>query len=236
MSRVSAANPWRASTLACFGDARRRHLQHRAQLFGEAGGDGIRRRPQIDGQSAMAGKGHFQHGDQHAAVRAVMIGEQQAAILQFAQRGKQTRAAASGCRDPPARRRSSCVPAPSSCRPADSCPRPSRSAAGAMACVRSSCGVSVARASCTGANAEMISDTGATTECSPAVVLPRGPHGQRVLADRNGDAQRGAQLHADRAHRGVQIGVLARLAAGGHPIRGQADVGEARGYPPREYW
>ncbi len=57
-------------------------------------------------------------------------------------------------------------------------------------------------------------------------IPPRGSHGQRVLADRDGDPQRGAQLHAHRAHRGIEVCVLARLAAGCHPIRGQANIGE----------
>ena len=57
-------------------------------------------------------------------------------------------------------------------------------------------------------------------------VGPRGAHRQRILAHRNRDAEFGAQLHADRAHRGVQIRILAGLAAGRHPVGRQADVGE----------
>jgi hypothetical protein len=41
--------------------------------------------------SRNAGERHFQQRHQHSAVRAVVIGEQQAAILQFAQRGEQRR-------------------------------------------------------------------------------------------------------------------------------------------------
>ncbi len=58
-------------------------------------------------------------------------------------------------------------------------------------------------------------------------VPPRGSHGQGVLTHRDGDPQRGAQLHTHRPHRGVEVRVLARLAAGCHPIRGQANIGEA---------
>ena len=39
--------------------------------------------------------------------------------------------------------------------------------------------------------------------------------------------KRCTQLDSDRAHRGIQLGILTGLAAGGHPIRRQADVGEA---------
>jgi hypothetical protein len=57
-------------------------------------------------------------------------------------------------------------------------------------------------------------------------ILPRGPHGQGVLAHRDGHPQRGTQVHSHRTHRGIEVRILARLAAGGHPIRGQADVRE----------
>ncbi len=60
----------------------------------------------------------------------------------------------------------------------------------------------------------------------PGRIRPRGAHGQRILADRNRDSQRRAQFDADRAHRGVEVRVLARLAAGRHPIRRQADIPE----------
>ena len=43
--------------------------------------------------------------------------------------------------------------------------------------------------------------------------LPARAHRQAVLADRNADAERRAQLHADRAHRVVERGVLARAVS-----------------------
>ena len=125
--------PMARQTPRALGNARRRHLQHRAQFLGKAGGDGIRHLAQIDVEAAMGGKGHLQDREQHTAVRAVVVGEQQSAILQFAQRRKKARAIARGCRDPPARRRSCRAPAPSSCRPGGSCPPPDRSATGARA-------------------------------------------------------------------------------------------------------
>jgi len=51
-----------------------------------------------------------------------------------------------------------------------------------------------------------------------ALVLPLRAHRQAVLAHRNGNAQRGAQLHTDGAHRVVQRGVFARFAARRHPV------------------
>ena len=72
-----------------------------------------------------------------------------------------------------------------------------------------------------------ISDTGAVTLLRARRRRRHArAHRQRVLADRNRDAERRAQLHADRAHRVVQRGVLARLAGGGHPVRRQLDVAE----------
>ena len=60
-------------------------------------------------------------------------------------------------------------------------------------------------------------------------VLPLGAHRQAVLAHRNGDAQLRAQRHADRLHGGVEVGVLARLAAGGHPVGRQLDARQLDG-------
>ena len=56
-----------------------------------------------------------------------------------------------------------------------------------------------------------------------AAILPLRAHGQAVLAHGNRDAQRGAQLHAHGLHGGVQVGILAGLAASGHPVGGQLD-------------
>ena len=55
-------------------------------------------------------------------------------------------------------------------------------------------------------------------------VAPHRLHRQRILADRDGDAERRAQFFAHRAHRGVQRRVFAGLAAGRHPVGGQLHV------------
>ena len=57
-------------------------------------------------------------------------------------------------------------------------------------------------------------------------VAPRGAHRKRILADRDGDAELGAQLKAHRANRRVQVGILTRLTARRHPVGRQPNVGE----------
>ena len=55
-------------------------------------------------------------------------------------------------------------------------------------------------------------------------VGPRGVHGAAVLAHGNRHAERGTELQAHGLHGVEEIGVLARLAARRHPIRGKAHV------------
>ena len=57
-----------------------------------------------------------------------------------------------------------------------------------------------------------------------AAVLPLGTHRQRILADRDRDAQRRAELHAHRPHGFKQRGVLAGFATGRHPVGRQLDA------------
>ena len=64
------------------------------------------------------------------------------------------------------------------------------------------------------------------------VVAPRRAHRQRVLPDRDRDAEGGAELHRHRLDRVEEIGVLPRLPAGGHPVRRKhhaPDVRHVRG-------
>ena len=127
VARAACASPWRARMSRASRDARRRHLQDRARALRQS-----RRRsdpptaPKIDVEPAMRGERHLQQRDEHAAVRAVVVGEQQAAILQLAQRGEQAR---QQLRTVEIRRLAAALadaPAPSTSRPGDSCPRPSR--------------------------------------------------------------------------------------------------------------
>ncbi len=52
-----------------------------------------------------------------------------------------------------------------------------------------------------------------------AIDMPLRLHRQRVLADRDAQLQRRAQLHAHRAHRVVQQRVFARMVGRRHPVR-----------------
>lgn len=69
---------------------RRGHLDYRPQLFRKTSGDDVRLGPEFNPQAAMTGKGHLQHAEQHAAVRAIMVGKQQPLILQLAQGRKKS--------------------------------------------------------------------------------------------------------------------------------------------------
>ena len=56
--------------------------------------------------------------------------------------------------------------------------------------------------------------------------FPSGFHGQRILADRNGDAQRRTQLHPHRPHGVEQAGVLAGMTGRRHPVGRQLHIPE----------
>ena len=57
-------------------------------------------------------------------------------------------------------------------------------------------------------------------------LAPRGTHRQRILADGDGDAERGTELLADRLDRGEERGVLAGFTAGRHPVGGEPHIAE----------
>ena len=56
------------------------------------------------------------------------------------------------------------------------------------------------------------------------LVLPLRAHGERILADRNRNAQRRTQLQADRFDGSVESSVFARFTAGRHPVGRQFDA------------
>ncbi len=161
-----------------------------------------------------------------------MIGQHQVLRAQLRERGRELREQRGDRRDPAASRRARRTPARATKPPSRFAPAP-RSTSNNTVAPRSvrSCGVQVLRTSPTGANAEMISDTGATTDLRCDALAPHRLHRQRILADRNRDAERRTQLFAHRVHRGVQRRVFAGLAAGRHPVgrefhvRQRADVG-----------
>ena len=62
----------------------------------------------------------------------------------------------------------------------------------------------------------------ATGGAAPATggAVPDSPHGQRILPHGNGNTQGRTQLHAHRLDGGIERGVFTGLAAGGHPVGG----------------
>ena len=66
------------------------------------------------------------------------------------------------------------------------------------------------------------------------LVLPHGLHRQRILADRDGDAQLRTNLHADRLDRVEQAGILARMTGCRHPVGRQHDPGQVTGTGRRQ--
>ena len=59
-----------------------------------------------------------------------------------------------------------------------------------------------------------------------STIFPDRAHGHGVLADRDGQVQRRAKLHADRMHGIEQIFILLAGTGSRHPVRRQFDVGE----------
>ena len=60
------------------------------------------------------------------------------------------------------------------------------------------------------------------------VVAPRRAHRQRILTDRDRDAEGGAEFHRHRLDRVEQVRVLSGLPAGGHPVRREHHALDAR--------
>ena len=208
---------------------RRRHLHHGADLLGEQRGerwrvDGVQR----DVEAAARGEGHLGERGEQAAVADVVVGEQRSGRARFAhERGTAPRARRAARRAP--RRRAGRRPAPAPSRRAAARP-PEASSSTSTVSPRSSasCGVSVGRTSASGAKADTISDTGATTarsRPSPSFhavridieSLPTGM--ERPSAMQN-------SLTASTVV--VERRVLARVPRGRHPVGGELDVAQAR--------
>ena len=135
-----------------------------------------------------------------------MIGEQQIGVCAAPGSRQRTRAGMRHRRNPAVPPPSGRTPAPGTIRPAGCGPARDRRAAAASRPRSSlSCGVSVRRTSATGANAETISETGATTRRSS----PPSRHTVRIdiesLPTGIGDAERRAELLAHRMHGVVEI-------------------------------
>ena len=60
----------------------------------------------------------------------------------------------------------------------------------------------------------------------PVTVFPDGAHAHGVLADGDGDAEGGAEFHADGVDGGVEVGGVAGDGRRGHPVGGEVDLAE----------
>ena len=215
------------------------HLHHHAQLFGEQLADEIAF-GQVDAQSAMSGKGHFQQGDQQAAVGAVVVGQQAAVVPALDQiPGRlELRGLVQVGRDfteftVNLRQR-----------------RPAETVAAVAQIDQQQPGVGVWRELRRQAAAHIRHRReggdhqrhwGGLLLLGTGVIAPLRLHRQRILAHRDAQAQRRAELLAHRAHRVEQAGVFIALTAGGHPVGrqphvrqpgdlGGGDIGDAFGH------
>ena len=190
----------------------------------------------IQADAAMPGEGHFAGSRPQAAVGSVVIGPDQAGDAQFSQRrGKrfqQVRAVEIGgdVADLPERlRQDACAHTLFALAQIDQ----NQAARRIGAQLRRKRAAHVGQR---GEGGDHQRDRRSHT-LGLARVFPARMHGQRILAHRHRNTQGGTEFHADGVHGVVQRGVLPRLAAGGHPVARQLDVGQTlhRGGQQIEY-
>ncbi len=205
------------------------HLHDRAQFFGEQRRQRIGRRcVECYVQAAARSERHFRKCREQAAIGDVVIGEQRPLRMQALHQGRRRRRAPAGRPGRARRCRAVHRPARAPTRQDVAGPRPARCAGSAVSPrSRRNNGVSVLRASGTGANAETIKRYGRRHGLGHAVVVPRRAHGHRVLAHRNRETDGDAGVHRHGAHGVVQRGVLARMPGRRHPVGRKLDVSES---------
>ena len=237
-ARTAAPSPWRAERGDDPIDVGRSDGDHGAQLLGKERRDGIgAERGEIDVQPDAAGEGHLEQRHQEAAVAAVVVGGQQAGRVQLLDRREEPDQA--GRIVEVGRRRAERAVDLRQRRAAEPIlpdAEIDRAAAPSDPPRRAISGVSTRRTSVTGANAVTISDSGAVTAARFVVRLPARAHRERVLADRDGDPERRAELDPDGADGVVEPRVLAGVAGRGHPVGRQLHVGEASRSAPTRCW
>ena len=206
------------------------HLHHRAQFLVEQGPERILA-PGIehDVQAAARGEGHLAHGGKGATVAAVVVGQQQPGLARIADQGEEVaqalgivqvrhlaaegrQGAAVGVHLGQHRTAQALLAAPQADQP--------KLAVLAFGQQRGQLPAHIGHRRERRHHQRHRRDRLVRL----AVGLPLRLHRQRVLAHRDADFQRRAQLHAHRAHRLVQQRVLARVAAGGHPVGRQLDL------------
>ena len=206
-----------------------RDLQDAAELFAEERGEGVGA-GDVGVESASAAEGHFGEGDGHAAVGAVVVGEDAARgeeRLHDAEEGEEAvgvvevwRFAADLREDLGERAAAEAVFA------VGEVDENKARGAGLEVGRHGEANVVYGRE---GAHAE--AERGLLA-VGLAVGVPVGAHGERVLADGNRDAELDAEFAGDGLDGVEEAGVLARFAAGAHPVGGEldlADVADGRG-------
>ncbi len=203
------------------------HLNDRPQLLGEHGGEGVlAHHIEVDLHPAVRGEGHFRDGGEQAAVGAVVVGQQQAVLVEVLNGGEEGLQRI-GILQVRGRIAHLAVDL--------------REAGGAQAVLalaevdQDQVGVPGIAAQLRGEHVAHVAHRREGTDDQRergghlvflALFLPDGLHRQRVLADRDGDAELRAEFLTHRPDGVEQDGVLAGVARGGHPVGGQADVAE----------
>ncbi len=203
------------------------HLDHRARLLAEQAGDGVVAEVvEQHVEAAAAGEGHLAQGGEQAAVGAVVVGQDHAPgveLLDHPEEGLE------GLRVVQVRRVVADLLV-------DLRQGRAGEAVGALAQVDEDEIVADVAAQLRGEGVAHIGHRGEGGDHQRqrrgdrlllAVLPPHGLHGHGVLAHRDADAQRRAQLHAHGAHGVEQAGVLAGVAGGGHPVGGELDVAQS---------
>ncbi len=206
------------------------HLDDGTQLFGEqragqfvtVGGQGV----QAQGQAAVTGKGHFHHGGDEATIGTVVVGQQQAILVEALDHreeglevfglvdvGSLLAELAMGLGEDGA----------------------AQAILATTQVDEDQVGLALVQAQLGGQGAADVLHRGEAGDHQRkrrgdalvfAAVLPAGLHGHGVLADRDGDAQLRAQLHAYRLDGFIKARIFTRVAGGGHPVGGELDVAE----------
>lgn len=203
-------------------DVRLLDLQHRAELLAERARQRIvAERVERGIDAAACGEGHLGERHEQAAVGTVVVGEQLARRVELLHRreetGEQRRIVEVG-------RRGAELAV-------------DLRQAGTAETVLAAAEVDQQQARRTGVAAQLRRERAADVEhrresrddqrdrrdhaALARAVAPHGLHRQRILADRDGDAEGAAELGADRAHRVIEHGVVAVVARGRHPVRRQ---------------
>ena len=233
---ASATSSWRCRVASTRSRSARPRLEHDAELLveerredarlrglGPASGARSMRRPvrPANAISASVTKRPPSERSWYASTRP--------SPPQLGERGEEARAASAGS----SRSGASWPLSPKTCAriepPSRAWPRPrSTSRSSVSPASLRSCGVERAAHVDARARRRRPRATAAPDLLRLAALLPRRAHRERVLADRDADAQRGTQLERHGLHGVVERGVLAGRAGGRHPVGRELHARERR--------